>query len=203
MSIRWSEPQYLADWRVATFGAARVGFISPPVAEGQPWSWTVGLSPSGWPTRGEANSEEGARAAVGMAWDSFLAAAGLAHLVVDNRPWVRFRLPLPPSVWDLYHGHGANKRKTPEYKRWLKDAGWFIKAPASPIAKPFDIVIAMERPHGAMDVDNRLKPVLDCMQHYRVIKNDNLCESAGIRWQPGLGAECVAELRECTEVPTS
>ncbi len=197
--IAWSQPSYLADWRVASVGAVRVGYVAPPVKPGDPWQWCSWISQRGFPARGTAVGEDRARAAVTDAWQEFLAAAGLQVTERDDRPWLRFRLPMPPSIWDLYTGWGENRRLSKIYKKWRTDAGWFFKPPSVPVSRPFDIVIALERPHGLMDVDNRIKPVLDCLQHYKVIKNDNLCECATIRWQPGLGQECIAEIRECLE----
>ncbi|WP_331373793.1 RusA family crossover junction endodeoxyribonuclease [Sinorhizobium chiapasense] len=197
--IVWSEPNYALDWRVAWVGTVRIGYINPPSPGGNMWQWHTWIASGGFSGRGLALDEDSAKWAVTDAWQRFMEAAGLQPVRRDDRPWLRFRLPLPPSIWDMYTGWGENRRKSKVYKRWVTDAGWFVKPPAVPITKPFDIVIAMERPHGLMDVDNRLKPFLDCLQHYKVIKNDNRCESAAIRWQADLGHECIAEVRECLE----
>lgn|GEM_PF-829664 len=194
--IAWSEPSYMADWRVAVVGAVRVGYVAPPVKPGDLWQWCSWFSPKGFPVRGNVADEDQARAAVSEAWQSFMAGAGLHLARRDDRPWLRVRLPMPPSVWDLYTGWGENRRLSKVYKKWRTDAGWHIKPPPAPVSRPFDIVIAMKRPHGLMDVDNRIKPVLDCLQHYKVIRNDNQCESAAIRWQADLEHECIAEVRE-------
>ncbi|YP_010115350.1 holliday junction resolvase RusA-like protein [Sinorhizobium phage PBC5] len=194
--IAWSDPSYLADWRIATVGTVRVGYVAPPTRAGEPWQWWAWLSQRGFPERGTATCEEQARAAVVSVWHALLAGTGLRIARHDERPWLRVPLPMPPSVWDLYEGWAQTRRLSKTYKKWRTDAGYFIKPPPAPISRPFDIVIAMERPHGLMDVDNRIKPVLDCLQHYKVIKNDNLCESMSIRWQADLGHECIAEVRE-------
>lgn len=200
MTIAWSTPLYRADWRVATVGSSvRLGYVAPPTKPDEPWQWCVWFSSNGLMARGLAADEDEARTAVGERWKAFVAAAGLQVARGEDRPVLRIRLPMPPSVWDLYTGWGETRRLSKTYKKWRTDAGWFIKPPPVPIARPFHIEIAMQRPHGLMDVDNRIKPVLDCLQHYHVIKNDNLCESASIRWQADLGHECVAEVRECLD----
>lgn len=111
---------------------------------------------------------------------------------------LRFVLPYPPSIWDMYVGWGKTRRHSPEYDKWRRDAGYFIKAPKQPISKPFVISIGLKRPNRRQDVDNRGKPILDALQHYGVIKNDNLCESMTVRWTTGPD-ECVVLLQEKVE----
>ena len=49
------------------------------------------------------------------------------------------------------------------------------------------------------DLDNRSKAILDCLQHYQVIKNDNLCERLTMCWSEDLPAECVVILQIAEE----
>lgn len=105
---------------------------------------------------------------------------------------IRLSLPYPPSVWDIYVGWGKTRRQSPEYAKWLKDAGHFIRGKGSePLSVPFSISIALKRPNKRQDIDNRAKPVLDCLQHYGIIKNDNLCERLTMTWDHGMKEECV------------
>lgn len=59
------------------------------------------------------------------------------------------------------------------------------------------------RPHARQnmrqDLDNRSKAILDCLQHYQVIKNDNLCERLTMCWSEDLPAECVVILQIAEE----
>ncbi|MDR9813090.1 RusA family crossover junction endodeoxyribonuclease [Rhizobium hidalgonense] len=112
---------------------------------------------------------------------------------------MRFHLPYPPSGWDLYNGWGKERRLSSTYKKWRTDAGYFIKAPAKPIDKPFSIAIALKRQNIRQDIDNRSKAVLDCLQHYGVIKNDNLCERLSMHWDADLPADCVVILQVAEE----
>ena len=112
---------------------------------------------------------------------------------------LRLELPYPPSGWDLYEGWGEKRRLSKSYAKWRLDAGYFIKAPPSPVDVPFSVHIALRRPNRRQDIDNRSKAVLDVLQHYRVIKNDNLCERLEMVWDAGLSAECVVLLQTCEE----
>lgn len=112
---------------------------------------------------------------------------------------MRFQLPYPPSAWDLYSGWGRTRRLAKSYEKWRTDAGYFIKRPATPIIKPFSIAIALRRQNMRQDLDNRSKAVLDCLQHYGVIKNDSLCERLTMCWTEDLPAECVVIVQEAEE----
>lgn len=112
---------------------------------------------------------------------------------------IRITLPYPPSGWDLYTGWAKNRRLSPAYEKWRSDAGYFIRAPKAPISVPFSISIALRRQNVRQDLDNRSKAVLDCLQHYGVIKNDNLCERLSMHWDEALPAECVVILQTAEE----
>lgn len=112
---------------------------------------------------------------------------------------MRFHLPYPPSGWELYTGWGEKRRLSTIYKKWREDAGYFIRAPKVPISVPFSISIALCRQNLRQDLDNRSKAILDCLQHYGVIKNDNLCERLSMYWAEGLPAECVVLLQTAEE----
>ncbi len=112
---------------------------------------------------------------------------------------IKLHLPYPPSGWDLYDGWGAKRRLSPTYKKWRTDAGYFIKTPSAPIEKPFALYVALRRQNMRQDLDNRSKAILDCLQHYGVIKNDNLCERLTMVWGSELPAECVVIVQVCEE----
>ena len=105
---------------------------------------------------------------------------------------IRLSLPYPPSAWDLYTGWGKTRRLSDEYRKWRDDAGWYIRGRNEPpLSVPFALSIALKRPNKRQDLDNRSKAVLDCLQHYGVIKNDNLCERVTATWDHGMTEECV------------
>lgn len=112
---------------------------------------------------------------------------------------MRLHLPYPPSGWELYTGWAQTRRLSPVYKKWRRDVGYFIKAPEKPIDVPFSISIALKRQNMRQDIDNRSKAILDALQHYGVIKNDNLCERLSMHWDADLPADCVVILQEASE----
>jgi len=93
---------------------------------------------------------------------------------------IKLHLPYPPSGWDLYNGWGKTRRLSPTYK-------------------PFALHVALKRQNMRQDIDNRSKAILDCLQHYGVIKNDNLCERLTMCWDSDLPAECVVIIQVCEE----
>ena len=107
-----------------------------------------------------------------------------------NSP-IRLSLPFPPSVWEIYEGWGKTRHRSKLYNKWLEDVGFFIRKRGGPITSPFFIAIALKRPTKRSDLDNRAKAVLDALQHYGVIKNDNLCERLTMQWDQGMTEECV------------
>lgn len=111
----------------------------------------------------------------------------------------RFHLPYPPSGWELYSGWGKTRRLSTTYKKWRADAGYFIKAPKQAISAPFSLHIALKRQNLRQDIDNRSKAVLDCLQHYGVIKNDNLCERLTMIWSEEIPADCVVLVQTAEE----
>lgn len=112
---------------------------------------------------------------------------------------IRLELPYPPSGWDLYTGWGKTRRLSSEYAKWRNDAGYFIRHKQPAISVPFSISIALKRPHKRQDIDNRSKAILDCLQHYGVIKNDNLCERLTMVWDQEMSAECVVVIQAAEE----
>lgn len=108
---------------------------------------------------------------------------------------IRVALPFPPSVWDIYEGHGKSKHRTSAYNKWRSDCGYFLNANKQAIDGPFSLSVALKRPNKRMDLDNRAKAILDVLQHYGVIKNDSLCERFSMHWDVGLKDDCVVILQ--------
>lgn len=104
---------------------------------------------------------------------------------------VRISLPFPPSAWDMYVGWGRTRRLSAEYAKWRQDVAFFLKRSTDPIAVPFYIGVCLKRPNKRQDLDNRIKPILDVLQLYGVIRNDNLCERITMQWDHGMKEECV------------
>jgi len=95
-------------------------------------------------------------------------------------------LPYPPSVWNLYTGWGKGRRLSPEYIKWRQSCAAYIMAAGikakDQITTPFQIDVKLKRENKRQDLDNRCKAILDALQHYGVIRNDNLCEAINMKW---------------------
>ena len=73
-------------------------------------------------------------------------------------------IPLPPSTNALYVVRDGRRRKTSEYNKWLKVARVFMMgAERFPVKTSLrvDIDAAISR---RRDIDNIIKPILDCLQ---------------------------------------
>lgn len=98
---------------------------------------------------------------------------------------------LPPSVNHIWR-HGRNRvtgkpqtYRTSEYTTWLRSVEWEAKAQAVKQPKwttPVYMTVAIKRPRSNADVDNRIKPLADLMQHVGVLENDKLIHGVNIYW---------------------
>lgn len=112
---------------------------------------------------------------------------------------MKIALPYPPSVWNLYVGHGAGRRLSPAYTKWRQQCGAYIMAAGvkskDQITTPFECTIKLKRQNKRQDLDNRCKAVVDALQFYKIISNDNLLDKLTMHWDADLSDECVVELR--------
>lgn len=106
---------------------------------------------------------------------------------------------MPPSLWDMYQGHGKRKHLSASYAKWREDAGWFIRGVREPLLGPVSVHIALRRPRANADLDNRIKPCLDLLQHYRVIDNDKQCVRVEALWNSDTTDECVVLVQTAEE----
>ena len=61
-----------------------------------------------------------------------------------------------------------------EYKQYEKDAGWFLKKPASPISEPINIKCVFYRDsRRRVDLTNLLEAIDDILVKYKIIADDN------------------------------
>lgn len=101
-----------------------------------------------------------------------------------------FTIPLPPSLNNIFFNkpHGG-RAKTTAYKDWRDAAAWEIRMQRIPIIDGDVVVhITIERPNALSDIDNRLKPIFDCMQMAGVLKNDRQVVELHAKWGAVKGA---------------
>lgn len=90
---------------------------------------------------------------------------------------IQLTLPWPPSQNRLWRNSGKRVYRDPKYMTWLKEAGWVIKiARAEKIIGPFSASIILNPPDKRrIDIDNRVKGLLDLAQQSGLIEDDCLC----------------------------
>ena len=113
-----------------------------------------------------------------------------------------FDLPMPPSVWKLYQGHGKNRRKSKEYKAWIGEAGWMLiqqrnraKRHKKMTGKIEVIIRAYRDGNKGRDLDNILKSLLDLLTVTGTIEDDSQVVSINAQWVNS-GVPCTMTVRE-------
>lgn len=91
-----------------------------------------------------------------------------------RREAVTLRLPMPPSVNNLYATVAHGRIPTERYKQWRAAAGnAVVQAHYPHISGPVEISITFEEPARLSDIDNRAKATLDLLVSMRVIDGDD------------------------------
>lgn len=88
---------------------------------------------------------------------------------------IRLSLPWPPSVNNLYINAGHKRARSPAYRKWQEEAGWYLKA-ARPhkFTEPVSVTLDLCPPDNRRtDADNRNKAVLDLLVTHGVIPADD------------------------------
>jgi Holliday junction resolvase RusA-like endonuclease len=82
-------------------------------------------------------------------------------------------LPMPPSANRIWRSGRGRVYRAPEYTGWLETCGWELTGQRKPsMAGPVSIDIEVSSKWRG-DVDNRIKPTLDCLVKYGVIDGDS------------------------------
>ena len=99
---------------------------------------------------------------------------------------VTVQLPFPISTNRLWRPVRGRMICTARYRTWKRAAGNEInRQKLGRIKGPFNVSVVLQRKPGKNpDADNCLKCVLDILQEYQVIENDNLTRAIDISWSP-------------------
>lgn len=73
-------------------------------------------------------------------------------------------LPLPPSANRLWRRYGARTVKSIEARAFEESAAFALRNVDTPYTGAVSVQIVVYFPTKAGDLDNRAKPVLDCLQ---------------------------------------
>jgi Holliday junction resolvase RusA-like endonuclease len=105
---------------------------------------------------------------------------------------------LPPSVNAIWRfTKGGKMYRTSEYMTWRNAESWTVNAQMKNqhcFIGPVYLTLAMRRPRANADIDNRLKGVLDLLQHLEVIANDKDVMGINAFWSSDLPAGVAAEI---------
>ena len=99
--------------------------------------------------------------------------------------WV-VTLPYPPSVNRLWRYTSRGVYRTKHYTGWLKEAGLRITNPPYLTGPIYLQIEACPNDKRRRDLDNIIKPLLDCSEHNRVIKNDSQIVELRVAWNHGI-----------------
>lgn len=98
----------------------------------------------------------------------------------------RATIPIPPSANRLWRIFGSKMYKHKDYTAWLEHCGWLLARDLPHVkGKPVGVEVHIYGGKGftkARDIDNCLKPVLDCLRHAGVIEEDNV---QVVKWVKG------------------
>lgn len=105
---------------------------------------------------------------------------------------------LPPSVNAIWrHTRGGKTYRTAAYMTWIRGEEWNIMPQLigqKRFVGPVYVTIAMKRPRANSDIDNRIKAILDFLQHIGAIDNDKHVYGVNAFWSSNLRAGEAAEI---------
>jgi len=113
---------------------------------------------------------------------------------------IRYSLPYPPSVNNLFFNRGRGRGRTDAYNAWREAAGYaIVQQGRKRLSGPVSLAIALVRPDKRRrDIDNALKPILDLLVSMGVIEDDSLVQRISIQWTHE-GAPCSVIVQPCEE----
>ena len=94
-------------------------------------------------------------------------------------------LPWPPSQNSIWRGSGRRVYRSPEYINWIAQAHGekLIQRVRGRIEGKFKAKIILTPPDKrAIDIDNRVKVVLDFAQSSGMVKYDSKCRKLTVAW---------------------
>jgi Holliday junction resolvase RusA-like endonuclease len=102
---------------------------------------------------------------------------------------ITFDLPVPPSVNGLFPtvmtDRGPKRIKSKAYRAWIAEAGWMVPPAAKGKALGhFRAKLVFDRPSASrrVDLDGRVKAVLDLLTTMGVIRDDSFAEGLILDW---------------------
>lgn len=116
---------------------------------------------------------------------------------------MRFTLPTPPSVNNLFATYGQRRVTTERYLRWRGEADKLVmiqREGQALIAPPVAVIITLPRERRKRDIDNFNKAILDCLVRMHILPDDSdiIVTDLYTRVRPQL--ECTVEIMPAHEM---
>jgi Holliday junction resolvase RusA-like endonuclease len=109
------------------------------------------------------------------------------------------RLVIDAVVNRIWRSSGKRVYRSPEYIAWAEAADRAVMAnrqyPKHKINGPFEAYFFFEETRQGLDLDNRIKPVLDWLQSRSILLDDKHCRRLVAEWNDNVEG-CVVALRE-------
>lgn len=104
-------------------------------------------------------------------------------------------IPVPPSSNNLFANGRRGRFKTAEYKSWIDEAGWTVKAQKpTPVKGPYKLFITVPKIRG--DLGNREKAVSDLLVSLGLIDDDRHAVAINLLVAPELNGHAVVSVEE-------
>jgi crossover junction endodeoxyribonuclease RusA len=105
---------------------------------------------------------------------------------------------LPPSVNAIWrHTKGGKTYRTAAYMTWIRGEEWNVQPQLIKQHRfrgPVYVTLAMRRPRANADIDNRIKAILDFLQHVAAIDDDKNVYGVNAFWSSDLPEGVAAEI---------
>ena len=113
---------------------------------------------------------------------------------------IRYALPYPPSVNNLFANGKSGRYRTDAYARWAEQAGFSIMEQGrQKLRGPVSLSIALVKPdRRRRDLSNTIKAVEDLLVSMAVIEDDSLVQRISIQWV-GSGEPCTVLIQQAEE----
>ncbi len=99
---------------------------------------------------------------------------------------INIHCPLPPSANSLWRRGSGRTYLHPAYRKWRDDFIVLVQLmkPRPRLDGYFQCTITLnpKKLRKGSDIDNRIKPALDALEHAGVIENDKLARSITVRY---------------------
>lgn len=99
--------------------------------------------------------------------------------------YLAFELPFPPSTNAIWRTAGGRVHRSASYQEWQIAAGYQLSQQirSQKVPGPIGIELRFVKPSKRrMDLDNRIKPVLDLLVAHQVIDDDCLVQNISAQW---------------------